>query len=65
MLSHYWVSIGNAIGSAACFWISDIVAPRSGQTFPSETLPLNVWLDYFPSMRIKVIHDRHERPEPE
>ena len=60
MLSYCWVSVGGAIGSAARFWISGIVAPRSGQTFPSGILPVNVWLGYFPLKRIKVIHYRHE-----
>ena len=64
MLSYHWVNGGGAIGSAACFWISGIVAQRYGQTFPSGTLTVNVWLNYFPLEKIKVIHHRHERPEP-
>jgi fluoride ion exporter CrcB/FEX len=56
MLSYHWVSIGGAIGSAARFWISGIVAQRYGQTFPSGTLTINVWLGYFPLEKIKGIH---------
>src|SRR5690242_19610966 len=42
MLSYLWVSIGGAIGSAARFWISGLVAARYGQTFPLGTLVVNV-----------------------
>lgn len=42
MLSYLWVSIGGAIGSAARFWISGVVAERYGQTFPYGTLAVNV-----------------------
>ena len=42
MLSYLWVSIGGAIGSAARFWISGVVAQRYGQTFPYGTLTVNV-----------------------
>ena len=42
MLSYFWVSVGGAIGSAARFWISGIVAERFGQTFPFGTLIVNV-----------------------
>ena len=38
MLSYFWVSAGGAIGSAARFWISGVVALRYGQTFPFGTL---------------------------
>ena len=65
MLSYHWVSGGGAIGSAACFWISGIVAARYGQASPSGTLTVNVWLGYFPLEKIKVIQYRHERPHPE
>jgi fluoride ion exporter CrcB/FEX len=65
MLSYLWISIGGAIGSAARFWISGIVTPRCDRTFPSGTLTVNVWLGYFPLEKIKVIHYRQERPEPE
>ena len=42
MLSYLWVSVGGAIGSAARFWISGLVAFRYGQTFPLGTLVVNV-----------------------
>jgi len=42
MLSYIWVSLGGAIGSAARFWISGLVAQRFGQTFPFGTLMVNV-----------------------
>ena len=42
MLSYLWVSVGGAIGSAARFWISGVVAQRYGQTFPYGTLTVNV-----------------------
>lgn len=42
MLSYLWVSIGGAIGTAARFWISGVVAERYGQTFPYGTLTVNV-----------------------
>jgi len=42
MLSYLWVSLGGAIGSAARFWISGLVAERFGQTFPLGTLIVNV-----------------------
>lgn len=42
MLSYLWVSIGGAIGSAARFWISGLVAHRYGETFPYGTLVVNV-----------------------
>ncbi len=42
MLSYLWVSLGGALGSAARFWISGMVAQRYGQTFPLGTLTVNV-----------------------
>jgi fluoride exporter len=42
MLSYLWISLGGAIGSAARFWISGLVAQRYGQTFPLGTLAVNV-----------------------
>jgi len=42
MLSYFWVTLGGAIGSAARFWISGIVAQRYGETFPYGTLTVNV-----------------------
>ena len=42
MLSYLWVSLGGAIGSAARFWVSGVVADRLGPTFPFGTLTVNV-----------------------
>ena len=42
MLGYLWVSLGGAIGSAARFWMSGLVAERIGQTFPFGTLVVNV-----------------------
>jgi len=42
MLSYLWVSVGGAIGSAARFWISGVVAHRYGHTLPYGTLTVNV-----------------------
>ena len=42
MLSYLWVSLGGAIGSAARFWISGVIADRYGSTFPLGTLVVNV-----------------------
>jgi fluoride exporter len=42
VLSYLWVSLGGAIGSAARFWVSGMVAQRYGQTFPLGTLAVNV-----------------------
>ena len=42
MLSYLWVSLGGAVGTAARFWISGIVAQRYGETFPYGTLVVNV-----------------------
>jgi fluoride exporter len=42
MLSYILVSLGGAIGSAARFWISGLVAQRFGQTFPYGTLIVNI-----------------------
>ena len=42
MFSYLWVSLGGALGSAARYWISGLVAERVGQTFPFGTLVVNV-----------------------
>lgn len=42
MISYLWVSLGGAIGSAARFWVSSLIAARIGQTFPFGTLAVNV-----------------------
>ena len=42
MLIYLWVTLGGAIGSAARFWISGLVAERYGATFPFGTLLVNI-----------------------
>ena len=42
MLNYVWISLGGAIGTAARFWLSGVVAQRYGQTFPYGTLAVNV-----------------------
>lgn len=42
MLNYIWISLGGAIGTAARFWFSGVVAQRYGQTFPYGTLAVNV-----------------------
>lgn len=42
MLSYLWVTVGGAVGTAARFWISGLVAQRFGETFPYGTLTVNV-----------------------
>ena len=42
MLNYLLVSLGGAIGSAARFWISGLVAQRYGTTFPFGTLAVNI-----------------------
>jgi fluoride ion exporter CrcB/FEX len=37
MLSYVWVSVRDAINSAASYWVSRRVAQRCGQTFPDDT----------------------------
>ena len=42
MLSYFVIALGGALGSAARFWISGFVARRVGETFPWDTLLVNV-----------------------
>ena len=42
MASYLWISLGGALGTAARFWFSGIVANRFGETFPWGTLLVNV-----------------------
>lgn len=42
MISYLWVALGGAIGSAARFWVSGLVARHFGETFPWGTLLANV-----------------------
>ncbi len=42
MREYLWISLGGALGTAARFWISGLVARRFGETFPFGTLVVNV-----------------------
>jgi len=42
MVSYLWVTLGGAIGTAARFWLSGLVARHWGETFPWGTLLVNV-----------------------
>lgn len=42
MLSYFWIGLGGAIGTLTRFWLSGIVAQRFGETFPYNTLVVNV-----------------------
>ena len=39
---YFWVMLGGAIGTAARFWVSGVVARAFGETFPWGTLIVNV-----------------------
>jgi len=41
-MAYLWIAIGGALGSAARFWFSGIVARHFGATFPWGTLLVNV-----------------------
>ena len=40
--AYLWVALGGAVGSAARFWLSGLVADRFGQSFPWGTLVINI-----------------------
>jgi fluoride exporter len=42
MISYIWVALGGAIGTAARYWLSGVVAQSFGETFPWGTLIINV-----------------------
>jgi fluoride exporter len=42
MESYFWVAIGSALGGAARYWLSGLVANLFGETFPWGTLIINV-----------------------
>jgi CrcB protein len=42
MENYIWVTVGGAIGTAARYWLSGLVARLVGETFPWGTLLINV-----------------------
>jgi fluoride exporter len=42
MSAYLWVSLGGALGSAARYWLSGVVANRFGESFPWGTLVVNI-----------------------
>jgi CrcB protein len=42
MLNYIWIMLGGAVGTAARYWTSGMVAQRFGETFPLGTLVVNV-----------------------
>jgi CrcB protein len=42
MLDYLWIMLGGALGTAARFWLSGVVAARCGEVFPLGTLVVNV-----------------------
>ena len=42
MSAYFWVALGGVVGSVARYWLSGIVAERYGETFPWNTLLINV-----------------------
>jgi CrcB protein len=42
MLTYFWIMLGGALGSAARFWASGLIAERMGEVFPLGTLFVNV-----------------------
>ena len=41
MVAYFWVALGGALGSAARFWFSGVIARNFGETFPWGTLLVN------------------------
>lgn len=42
MTTYFWVALGSAIGGAARYWCSGVIAERYGAFFPWHTLFVNV-----------------------
>ena len=42
MVPYFWVALGGALGSAARFWFSGVIARNFGETFPWGTLLVNI-----------------------
>lgn len=42
MSQYIWIALGSGLGGVARFALSDLIAPRFGETFPWGTLVINV-----------------------
>ena len=42
IFSYFWVATGGVIGTLVRFWLSGVIAQRTGETFPFCTLAVNV-----------------------
>jgi CrcB protein len=42
MASYFWIAIGSALGGMARYWCSGVAARLIGETFPWDTLIVNV-----------------------
>ena len=42
MASYFWIAIGSALGGIARYWCSGVAARLIGETFPWDTLIVNV-----------------------
>ncbi len=42
MAAYLWIALGGALGGVVRFWLSGLVARRFGETFPWDTLLVNV-----------------------
>jgi fluoride exporter len=41
-IAYLWVALGGALGSVSRYWLSGLAANRFGETFPWDTLVINV-----------------------
>jgi CrcB protein len=41
-IAYLWVALGGALGSVSRYWLSGLIANRFGETFPWNTLVINV-----------------------
>jgi len=42
MMAYLWVALGGALGSVSRFWMNGLISARFGETFPWNTLVINV-----------------------
>lgn len=41
-MMYLWIAIGSALGGMARYWCSGVIAQRIGETFPWDTLVVNI-----------------------